>query len=94
MGIHSGQAAASEAKYLGLAVPRAARISASGHGGQILVSQTTQNLLEDEEETSGVELRDLGEQRLKDLDRPVRLYQVAGPELPQSFPPIRTGAPA
>ena len=57
MGIHSGQAAASEEKYLGLAVHRAARISASGHGGQILVSQTTQNLLEDEEETSGVELR-------------------------------------
>src|SRR5262249_55233183 len=68
MGIHTGQAAATEETYLGLAVHRAARISASGHGGQILLSQTTHNLLEDEEEEiSGVELRDLGEQWLKDL---------------------------
>jgi hypothetical protein len=94
MGIHSGQAAASEEKYLGLAVHRAARISASGHGGQILVSQTTQNLLEDEEETSGVELRDLGEQRLKDLDRPVHVYQVAAEGLVRDFPPLRTDAPS
>jgi class 3 adenylate cyclase len=86
MGIHTGQAAATEETYLGLAVHRAARISASGHGGEILLSQTTHNLLEDEEEViSGVELRDLGEQWLNDLDRPVHLYQVAAEGSSGSF---------
>src|SRR5829696_3860972 len=94
MGIHTGRAVASDGRYTGLAVHRAARIGAAAHGGQVLVSQATQTLLEDEEEDLNLFLRDLGEQRLKDRDRPVRLYQVAGPELPQSFPPIRTGAPA
>jgi DNA-binding beta-propeller fold protein YncE len=54
-----------------------------------LVSQAAQTLLEDEEEDLHVFLRDLGEQRLKDLDRPVRLYQAAGDGLPASFPPLR-----
>jgi YVTN family beta-propeller protein len=95
MGIHTGQAAASEERYLGLAVHRAARIAAAGHGGQVLVSQTTHNLLEDEEqELPGVGLRDLGEQRLKDLDRPVRLYQLTANGLRPDFPPLRTEAPA
>jgi YVTN family beta-propeller protein len=89
MGLHTGQAIAGEDRYTGLAVHRAARICAAGHGGQILVSQATQTLLEDEEEDLHVFLRDLGEQRLKDLDRPVRLYQVAADGLPVSFPPVR-----
>lgn len=89
MGLHTGQAVASEGRYTGLAVHRAARIGAAGHGGQILLSQATQTLLEDEEEDLHVSLRDLGEQRLKDLDRPVRLYQATGDGLPASFPPIR-----
>jgi YVTN family beta-propeller protein len=92
MGIHTGQAVASEGGYTGLAVHRAARIAAAAHGGQVLVSQATQTLLEDEEEDLRVFLRDLGEQRLKDLDRPVRLYQVAGPDLPDDFPPVRAAA--
>ncbi len=89
MGLHTGQAVASDGRYTGLAVHRAARIGAAGHGGQILVSQATQTLLEDEEEDLHVFLRDLGEQRLKDLDRPVRLYQAAAEGLPASFPPVR-----
>jgi peptide/nickel transport system substrate-binding protein len=103
MGIHTGQAEASGGRYHGLAVHRAARIGATAHGGQVLVSQTTRNLLDDEEEDSaGVSLRDLGEQRLKDLDRPVRLYQLVGegltaefPALPETEPPPeqRPGAP-
>jgi YVTN family beta-propeller protein len=94
MGIHTGQAAATEERYLGLAVHRAARIAAAGHGGQVLVSQTTHNLLEDEEhELPGVDLRDLGEQRLKDLDRPVRVFQVTAQGLRTDFPPLRTEAP-
>jgi YVTN family beta-propeller protein len=89
MGLHTGQAVASGGRYTGLAVHRAARIGAAGHGGQVLVSQATQTLLEDEEEDLHVFLRDLGEQRLKDLDRPVRLYQATADGLPASFPPIR-----
>jgi YVTN family beta-propeller protein len=89
MGLHTGQAVAAGGRYTGLAVHRAARIGAAGHGGQILVSQATQTLLEDEEEDLHVFLRDLGEQRLKDLDRPVRLYQAAADGLPASFPPLR-----
>jgi len=92
MGLHTGQAAAAGGRYTGLAVHRAARIGAAGHGGQILVSQATQTLLEDEEEDLHVFFRDLGEQRLKDLDRPVRLYQAAADGLPASFPPIRREA--
>ena len=85
MGLHTGQAVASDGRYTGLAVHRAARIGAAGHGGQILVSQATQTLLEDEEEDLHVFLRDLGEQRLKDLDRPVRLYQAAATDCKPRF---------
>lgn len=92
MGIHTGQAAPVNGRYTGLAVHRAARICAAGHGGQVLVSQATQTLLEDEEEDLEVQLRDLGDQRLKDLDRPVHLYQVAAPGLPGRFPPLRKEA--
>jgi YVTN family beta-propeller protein len=92
MGLHTGQANATGGRYTGLAVHRAARIGAAAHGGQILVSQATQTLLEDEEEDLHVFLRDLGEQRLKDLDRPVRLYQAAADGLPASFPPLRPAA--
>jgi YVTN family beta-propeller protein len=92
MGLHTGQAVVAGNRYTGLAVHRAARIGAAAHGGQILVSQATQTLLEDEEEDLHVFLRDLGEQRLKDLERPVRLYQAAADGLPLSFPPLRTQA--
>jgi DNA-binding SARP family transcriptional activator len=91
MGIHTGQAAVSENRYLGLSVHRAARIGTAGHGGQILVSQATQTLLEDEEEPlSDVVLEDRGTHRLKDLDRPVRLYQAVVPGVRRDFPPLRT----
>ena len=91
MGIHTGQVAVAGNRYLGVAVHRAARICAAGHGGQVLVSQTTKGLLDDEEvELPGLEFRDLGEQRLKDLDRPIRLFQLIGPGLPDEFPPLST----
>ena len=72
MGIHTGEASITDDEYHGLAVHRAARICASGNGGQILVSQATYVLLEDEELT----LVDLGEHKLKDFDRPVRVYEL------------------
>jgi YVTN family beta-propeller protein len=92
MGLHTGQAVASGGRYTGLAVHRAARIGAAGHGGQILVSQATQTLVEDEEEDLHIHLQDLGEQRLKDLDRPVRLYQATADGLPIEFPALRPKA--
>ena len=79
-------------RYTGLAVHRAARIGATGHGGQILVSQATQTLLEDEEEDLHIHLDDLGEQRVKDLDRPVRLYQANSDGLPAEFAPPTSGS--
>jgi DNA-binding NarL/FixJ family response regulator/class 3 adenylate cyclase len=91
MGIHTGDASVAADRYLGLAVHRAARICSAGHGGQILISQTTHALLEDEEEElPGLSRRDLGAQRLKDFDRPVRIYQLVVPELQERFPPLRT----
>jgi class 3 adenylate cyclase len=76
MGIHTGQATPVEGAYTGLAVHRAARICAAARGGQVLVSQATQTLIEDEEEDLGFALAEIGERRLKDLDRPVRLFEL------------------
>ena len=91
MGIHTGEASLTEGRYHGLSVHRAARICAAGHGGQILLSQTSHTLLEDEEvELSELVLRELGRQRLKDFDRPVGIFQVVAPDLPAEFPPLRT----
>jgi len=77
MGIHTGQATPVEGAYTGLAVHRAARICAAARGGQVLVSQAAQTLIEDEEEDLGFALLEIGERRLKDLDRPVRLFELA-----------------
>ena len=91
MGVHSGRAVSDDGRYTGLAVHRASRICTAAHGGQVVTSQTTYGLLEDEgEDLDGLDLRDLGEQRLKDFDRPIRLYQVDSPGLPTQFPPPRT----
>ena len=91
MGIHTGEGSIAGDQYHGLAIHRAARICAAGHGGQILVSQVTCALLEDQEhEESDFTLRDLGEQRLKDFDRPVRVYQLIAGGLPDAFPRLRT----
>jgi DNA-binding NarL/FixJ family response regulator/class 3 adenylate cyclase len=91
MGIHTGDASVADDRYLGLSVHRAARICAAGHGGQILLSQTTHALLEEgEEELVGCTEHDLGPQRLKDFDRPIQIYQLAAPGLREEFPPLRT----
>jgi predicted ATPase/class 3 adenylate cyclase len=77
MGIHTGKPVVTEEGYVGIDVHRAARVMAAGHGGQVLVSQTTRDLLEEQ-----VELRDLGEHRLKDLESPEHLYQLGEGEFP------------
>jgi class 3 adenylate cyclase len=87
VGIHSGEAAASEGRYVGLAVHRAARLAAVGHGGQVLLSSATRELVEDELDAA-VSLRDLGVVRLKDFDRPERIAQVDAEGLLGEFPPL------
>src|ERR671936_989794 len=91
IGIHTGEASLAGDQYVGLAVHRAARICDAGHGGQILISETTRSLLEDqEEELEGIELHDLGLHVLKDFDRPVRIHQLSVAGHPREFPALRT----
>jgi class 3 adenylate cyclase len=87
MGLHTGEPAVAPDRYVGLGVHRAARISGVGHGGQILLSNATRELIADEV-PAGVAVRDLGEHRLKDLGRPERLYQLVVEGLPHQFPPL------
>jgi predicted ATPase/class 3 adenylate cyclase len=89
MGLHTGEPALTPSGYVGLDVHRAARISSAGHGGQILLSQTTRDLVENDL-PDGVSLRDLGEHRLKDLKRPERIFQVVIQGLPADFPPLKS----
>src|SRR6266567_4203222 len=89
MGLHTGEPQRASDGYVGLDVHHAARIMSTGHGGQILLSQSTRELLE-QELPSEVSLRDLGVHRLNDLQRPTRLFQVVIADLPADFPPLRT----
>ena len=89
MGLHTGEAQRAEAGYVGIDVYRASRICAAGHGGQIVLSQTTRELVANDL-PHGVTLRDLGEHRLRDIAHPYRLFQVVANGLPAEFPPPRT----
>lgn len=89
MGVHTGEPVREASEYVGLDVHRVARISSAGHGGQILVSQTTYDLVADDF-PDGVGVRNLGDHRLKDLTRPLHLYQVVTPDLPTDFPALKT----
>jgi YVTN family beta-propeller protein len=89
MGLHTGEPRVGEQRYVGIGVHKAARIGAAGHGGQILISSTTRELIEDEL-PSGVTIRDLGERRLKDLDRPERLFQLVIEGLRSDFAALKT----
>jgi class 3 adenylate cyclase len=80
MGLHTGEPTVTGEDYVGIDVHRAARIAAAGHGGQILLSQATRDLVRADR------LRDLGVHRLKDLAAPEHLYQLGEDE----FPPLRT----
>jgi class 3 adenylate cyclase len=91
MGLHTGEPVVGATDYVGLAVHRAARICALGHGGQILLSGSTREVLEDDLRPA-IAFRDLGEQRLKDFDRPEHLFQVVVGDLPADFPPPVSGA--
>jgi class 3 adenylate cyclase len=92
MGLHTGEPAVGDERYVGMGVHRAARIAAAAHGGQILLSNTTRGLVEDELPPD-LRLIDLGEHRLKDIDLPERIFQLNSPGLPHRFPPLRLEAP-
>ncbi|MDQ3927588.1 MAG: NB-ARC domain-containing protein, partial [Chloroflexota bacterium] len=88
LALNTGEADLREGDYYGAAVNRCARLRAAAHGGQTLVSQVTADLVRDVL-PSGVTLRDLGEHRLKDLQRPEHIFQLVARGLPSDFPPIR-----
>jgi predicted ATPase/class 3 adenylate cyclase len=89
IGLHTGEARLAGAGYVGLDIHRAARIMAAAHGGQIVISAATRTLAERSLDDS-IQLRDLGEHRLRDLSAPERLYQVLASGLPTDFSPLRT----
>jgi predicted ATPase/class 3 adenylate cyclase len=83
MGLHTGEVRQTEEGYVGLEVHRGARIAAVGHGGQVLLSATTQALAE-------APTRDLGPHRLKDITTPERIHQLEIEGLPSEFPLLKT----
>ena len=91
MGIHTGEAEAQrDGQYQGyLALSQVQRIMSAGHGGQVLLSGATENLLRGQL-PNGVELHDMGRHNFKDVPQQVRIFQVNAPELQREFPPLRT----
>jgi predicted ATPase/class 3 adenylate cyclase len=89
MALHTGAAEERDGDYYGPPLNRAARLMSAGHGGQVLLSQTTYDLVRDTL-PAGASLLDLGEHRLKDLIRPERIFQIVAPDLTSTFPPLQT----
>jgi predicted ATPase/class 3 adenylate cyclase len=83
MGLHTGEPRVTEEGYVGLDVHKGARIAAVGSGGQVLLSQATNALVD-------AQVRDLGPHRLKDLSAPERIFQLVIDGLPSEFPPLKT----
>src|SRR6202008_4384480 len=83
MGLATGEAELRDGDYFGAVLNRAARVMAAGHGGQILLAESTAGLL------NGVDLIDLGPRRLRDLPTPIGVFQVRAEGLGTDFPPLR-----
>src|SRR6201997_4659198 len=83
MGLATGEAELREGDYFGAVLNRAARVMAAGHGGQVLLAESTASLL------TGVDLVDLGPRRLRDLPMPVGVFQVRAAGLRTEFPALR-----
>ena len=79
MGLATGEAELRDGDYFGTVLNRAARVMAAGHGGQILVADSTAGLL------SGIDLLDLGPRRLRDVSVPIGVFQVRAPGLPDGL---------
>jgi predicted ATPase/class 3 adenylate cyclase len=91
IGIHTGEPDLGNEGYVGLDVSLASRICGVAHGGQVLLSRATRDLVGDEP-VAGGSVRDLGDHRLKDFERPERLFQLEAPGLQVEHPPPRTGS--
>jgi predicted ATPase len=89
MGVHTGSASERAGDYFGPTVNRAARIMAVGHGGQVLLSLATEELVRDKLR-DGHTVVDLGMHILSGINRPERLFQLSGGGLAREFPPLRT----
>lgn len=90
MGLHTGEPTVGEEGYLGMDVVRAARICSAGHGGQVLLSETTRALVGNNV-PPGVEIRDLGQANLKDVQHE-RIFELSLSERADRFPPLKTSA--
>jgi hypothetical protein len=89
MALHMGAAEERDGDYFGPPVNRVARLLSAAHGGQVLLSLPTHEMVRDQL-PPGMSLAELGEHRLKDLFRPERVFQLTAPDLPSEFPPLRT----
>jgi len=89
MGLHTGEPLIASTGYVGMDVHRAARIGDAGHGGQVLLSQTTRDLVM-QDLPPGIIIKDLGEHRLKDMKYPTPIYQLVIEGLQADFPPLKT----
>jgi class 3 adenylate cyclase/DNA-binding SARP family transcriptional activator len=89
IGLHTGEPWVEKEGYVGMDVHRAARISNIGHGGQILLSETTAALVRDEV-PNGIKMINLGWFRLKDFQKPENIRQLVIPDLPSDFPPLKS----
>jgi predicted ATPase/class 3 adenylate cyclase/DNA-binding NarL/FixJ family response regulator len=89
MALHTGVAEVRDGDYYGAALNRVAGLLAAGYGGQILLTRATTELVRDELPPT-LALRDLGEQRLRDLFRPEHIFQLVAPDLPADFPLLKT----
>ena len=89
MGLHIGEPTVHDDNYIGMDVHRAARIAATAHGGQVVLSELTGRVVS-ANLPAEVALRDLGQHRLKDLPAPERILQLVVPGLPADFPPLKS----
>ena len=89
MGIHTGEVKNNESGFVGIEVNRASRIGAAGHGGQVLISESTKVLVSNDL-PDGISIKDLGEFNLKDFDKPEKIFQLEIDNLQNSFPPLKS----
>lgn len=89
MALHTGAVSSRDDDYFGPPLNRVARLLATGHGGQVLLSQTTYELTRDVLPPNSA-CREMGEHRLKDLGRPEVIFQLLHPDLSANFPPLKS----
>ena len=89
MAMHTGESELRDHDYYGTVVNRCARIRSIAHGGQVVLSLATTELVQDDL-PEGAELRDMGVHILRDMERPEHVFQLVHPDLPSNFPPLKS----